>query len=163
MRQEARQPPFPPRSMPWDRRATRCGPMPVPQRSKTRGGNSSRAGRRSRLGPHAEAPYLFPIAYTSSRALAGFQRALPSFECPAAAGRRSPDSLRRLSDDGPARSPGMRLLTRNGHDWTSRFPRIAAAVNTLARRSSLLPSPRAFSAIPLPQLRVEPWTLLKND
>ena len=27
---------------------------------------------------------------------------------------------------------GVRLLTRNGHDWTSRFPQIAAAVNALA-------------------------------
>jgi bifunctional non-homologous end joining protein LigD len=33
---------------------------------------------------------------------------------------------------------GIRLLTRNGHDWTSRFPQIAAAVNALRCRSCLI-------------------------
>jgi bifunctional non-homologous end joining protein LigD len=33
---------------------------------------------------------------------------------------------------------GLRLLTRNGHDWTSRFPPIAAAVNALRCRSCLI-------------------------
>ena len=33
---------------------------------------------------------------------------------------------------------GVRLLTRNGHDWTSRFPQIAAAVNALRCRSCLV-------------------------
>jgi bifunctional non-homologous end joining protein LigD len=33
---------------------------------------------------------------------------------------------------------GIRLLTRNGHDWTSRFPQIATAVNALRCRSCLV-------------------------
>jgi bifunctional non-homologous end joining protein LigD len=33
---------------------------------------------------------------------------------------------------------GVRLLTRNGHDWTSRFPQIAAAVTALRCRSCLV-------------------------
>ncbi len=33
---------------------------------------------------------------------------------------------------------GARLLTRNGYDWTSRFPQIAAAVNALRCRSCLI-------------------------
>ena len=32
----------------------------------------------------------------------------------------------------------VRLLTRNGHDWTERFPLIVAAANTLKVRSCLL-------------------------
>jgi bifunctional non-homologous end joining protein LigD len=32
----------------------------------------------------------------------------------------------------------VRLLTRNGHDWTSRFPLIAAAAQTLRVRSFLI-------------------------
>jgi ATP-dependent DNA ligase len=33
---------------------------------------------------------------------------------------------------------GVRLLTRNGHDWSSRYPSIAAAVKELRCRSCLL-------------------------
>src|SRR5215204_1911313 len=33
---------------------------------------------------------------------------------------------------------GVRLLTRNGYDWTSRFPQVAAAVNALRCRSCLI-------------------------
>ena len=33
---------------------------------------------------------------------------------------------------------GVRLLTRNGHDWTGRFPLIAAAAETLRARSFLI-------------------------
>jgi hypothetical protein len=33
---------------------------------------------------------------------------------------------------------GARLLTRNGYDWTGRFPRIAAAAETLRARSFLI-------------------------
>jgi ATP-dependent DNA ligase len=33
---------------------------------------------------------------------------------------------------------GVRLLTRNGYDWTGRFPRIAAAVEALRARSFLI-------------------------
>jgi bifunctional non-homologous end joining protein LigD len=33
---------------------------------------------------------------------------------------------------------GVRLLTRNGYDWTGRFPRIASAAETLRARSFLI-------------------------
>src|SRR5438067_6835461 len=33
---------------------------------------------------------------------------------------------------------GVRLLTRNGYDWTGRFPRIAAAAEALRARSFLI-------------------------
>ena len=33
---------------------------------------------------------------------------------------------------------GVRLFTRNGHDWTGRFPLIAAAANALKARSCLI-------------------------
>ena len=35
-------------------------------------------------------------------------------------------------------SVGIRLLTRNGHDWTSRYPLIVQAVNRLKARSCLI-------------------------
>ena len=39
----------------------------------------------------------------------------------------------------PARlSTGVRLFTRNGHDWTGRFPLIATAANALKARSCLI-------------------------
>jgi ATP dependent DNA ligase-like protein len=38
----------------------------------------------------------------------------------------------------PARPAGIRLLTRNGHDWTQRYPLIAAAVEALRVRSCLI-------------------------
>jgi ATP-dependent DNA ligase len=41
---------------------------------------------------------------------------------------------------------GVRLLTRNGHDWTSRFPQIAAAVNALRCRSCLSASSLRWSS-----------------
>jgi bifunctional non-homologous end joining protein LigD len=33
---------------------------------------------------------------------------------------------------------GIRLLTRNGHDWAPRYPLIVAAVNRLKARSCLI-------------------------
>ena len=33
---------------------------------------------------------------------------------------------------------GVRLFTRNGHDWTGRFPLITAAANALKARSCLI-------------------------
>src|SRR5215831_11298223 len=35
-------------------------------------------------------------------------------------------------------SAGVRLITRNGHDWSDRFPLIAEAANALKARSCLL-------------------------
>jgi bifunctional non-homologous end joining protein LigD len=33
---------------------------------------------------------------------------------------------------------GIRILTRNGYDWTSRFPLIASAANALRAKSFLI-------------------------
>jgi bifunctional non-homologous end joining protein LigD len=45
------------------------------------------------------------------------------------------DGFRLLARRDPA---GVRLLTRRGFDWTTRYPSIAAAVATLACRSCLI-------------------------
>jgi ATP-dependent DNA ligase len=45
------------------------------------------------------------------------------------------DGFRMMVRRDPA---GVRLLTRNGYDWTGRFPRIAAAAETLRARSFLI-------------------------
>ena len=44
----------------------------------------------------------------------------------------------RLMARRDALSVGIRLLTRNGHDWTSRYPLIVQAVNKLNARSCLI-------------------------
>jgi ATP-dependent DNA ligase len=51
--------------------------------------------------------------------------------------------IHEIKDDGfrlMARrdAAGVRLLTRNGHDWSTRFPLIVAAVNALRVRSCLI-------------------------
>jgi hypothetical protein len=45
---------------------------------------------------------------------------------------------RRLPAYGPARSAGIRLITRRGNDWTTRFPLGLEAVNHLKVRSCLI-------------------------
>jgi bifunctional non-homologous end joining protein LigD len=45
------------------------------------------------------------------------------------------DGFRMMVRRDPA---GVRLLTRNGHDWTQRYPLIAAAVGALRVRSCLI-------------------------
>lgn len=37
-----------------------------------------------------------------------------------------------------ARGDGVRLLTRNGHDWTKRYPRIVAAIESLPVQSATI-------------------------
>ena len=49
----------------------------------------------------------------------------------------SRDKARRLSPDG-APELGIRLFTRNGHDWAPRYPAIVEAVNALRARSCLI-------------------------
>jgi bifunctional non-homologous end joining protein LigD len=44
----------------------------------------------------------------------------------------------RLMARRDALSVGIRLLTRNGHDWASRYPLIVRAVNRLKVRSCLI-------------------------
>ena len=56
-----------------------------------------------------------------------------------------PDWVHEIKHDGyrlmarrDALSVGIRLLTRNGHDWASRYPLIVRAVNKLKVRSCLI-------------------------
>ena len=56
-----------------------------------------------------------------------------------------PDWVHEIKHDGyrlmARRDPvsvGIRLLTRNGHDWASRYPLIVQAVNKLKARSCLI-------------------------
>ena len=54
-----------------------------------------------------------------------------------------PDWVHEIKHDGyrlmARRDPiGVRLLTRNGHDWSSRYPLIVEAVNRLKVRSCLI-------------------------
>jgi bifunctional non-homologous end joining protein LigD len=54
-----------------------------------------------------------------------------------------PDWVHEIKHDGyrlmARRDPvGIRLLTRNGHDWADRYPAIVEAVNQLRARSCLL-------------------------
>ena len=48
------------------------------------------------------------------------------------------DQTRRLSADGAHDDAGVRLLTRNGHDWSARFPLILEAAGLLRARSCLI-------------------------
>ncbi|MGB6344017.1 MAG: hypothetical protein WBG15_14985, partial [Xanthobacteraceae bacterium] len=66
---------------------------------------------------------------------------MPSIPRQATAGRvelDSRDQARRLPDHGPARCRRVRLFTRNGHDFTARFPFAAAAVAALPGRSFVI-------------------------
>jgi bifunctional non-homologous end joining protein LigD len=67
----------------------------------------------------------------------------PCLPSPADRPPSGPDWIHEIKLDGfrmmVRRDPaGVRLLTRNGYDWTGRFPRIAAAAETLRARSFLI-------------------------
>jgi bifunctional non-homologous end joining protein LigD len=76
-----------------------------------------------------------------SAALSGFiEPCLPS---PADRAPSGPDWVHEIKHDGyrlmARRDPtGIRLLTRNGHDWGSRYPLIVGAVDRLKVRSCLI-------------------------
>ena len=60
-------------------------------------------------------------------------------------GRLVPLERRRMDSRGQARrlplrrdGAGVRVLTRNGHDWSTRFPTIAEAASALKARSCLI-------------------------
>jgi ATP-dependent DNA ligase len=68
---------------------------------------------------------------------------LPCLPSPAERPPPGPGWLHEIKHDGfrlTARrdAAGVRLLTRNGHDWSDRYPLIAAAVGALKVRSCLL-------------------------
>jgi bifunctional non-homologous end joining protein LigD len=67
----------------------------------------------------------------------------PCFPSPADRPPSSPDWIHEIKHDGyrlmARRDPiGIRLLTRNGHDWRSRYPLIVEAVDRLKVRSCLI-------------------------
>jgi bifunctional non-homologous end joining protein LigD len=67
----------------------------------------------------------------------------PCLPSPADRPPSGPDWIHEIKLDGfrmmVRRDPaGVRLLTRNGYDWTGRFPRIAAAAEALRTRSFLI-------------------------
>jgi ATP-dependent DNA ligase len=69
----------------------------------------------------------------------------PCLPSPAERPPTGPDWVHEIKHDGyrlmARRDPvsvGIRLLTRNGHDWASRYPLIVQAVRTLKARSCLI-------------------------
>jgi bifunctional non-homologous end joining protein LigD len=67
----------------------------------------------------------------------------PCLPCPADHPPSGPDWIHEIKHDGyrlmARRDPvGIRLLTRNGHDWAPRYPLIMEAVNALKVRSCLI-------------------------
>jgi bifunctional non-homologous end joining protein LigD len=75
----------------------------------------------------------------SSRVAGVVEPCLPS---PAKAAPSGPDWLHEIKHDGfriMARrdATGVRLITRNGNDFTARFPLVTAAVMALSARSCL--------------------------
>ena len=67
----------------------------------------------------------------------------PCLPSPADRPPSGPDWIHEIKHDGyrlmARRDPiGIRLLTRNGHDWASRYPLIVQAVNRLKVRSCLI-------------------------
>jgi ATP-dependent DNA ligase len=76
----------------------------------------------------------------TSRAIGFIEPCLPS---PAKTPPTGPEWLHEIKHDGfrlLARrdAKGVRLYTRNGHDFTKRFPLVVAAVATLPARSCLI-------------------------
>ena len=75
-------------------------------------------------------------------ASSGFHRAVPAVTRRPPAERpelHSRDQARRFPADGAAGpTDGIRLLTRNGNDWSSRYPLIVEAMNRLKVRSCLI-------------------------
>ena len=67
----------------------------------------------------------------------------PCLPSPADKPPSGPDWVHEIKHDGyrlmARRDPvGIRLLTRNGHDWAPRYPLIVEAVNVLKVRSCLI-------------------------
>jgi ATP-dependent DNA ligase len=73
----------------------------------------------------------------------GMLRIEPCLPSPAERPPTGPDWVHEIKHDGyrlmARRDPiGIRLLTRNGHDWSPRYPLIVEAVNRLKVRSCLI-------------------------
>jgi ATP-dependent DNA ligase len=94
-------------------------------------------------------PFYGAGAQRSGRAIGLIEPCLP---WPAKAPPSDPDWLHEIRHDGfliLARrdAAGVRLYTRNGHDFTKRFPLVAATVAMLPARSCLIDGshPRVIS------------------
>jgi ATP-dependent DNA ligase len=81
----------------------------------------------------------------------------PCLPSPAKAPPSGPDWIHEIKHDGfriMARrdGAGVRLFSRNGHDFTSRFPLVAAAVTapSMVRPSSLTTTDSRYSSLPVP-------------
>ena len=59
----------------------------------------------------------------------------PCLPSPADRPPSGPNWVHEIKHDGLPAGAGVRLFTRNGHDWTGRFPLIVEAVNRLKVRS----------------------------
>src|SRR5215468_7934063 len=75
----------------------------------------------------------------------------PCLPSPAERPPSGPDWVHEIKHDGyrlmARRDPvGVRLLTRNGHDWSPRYPLIVEAVNRLKARSCLMSSRPSISS-----------------
>lgn len=73
------------------------------------------------------------------------RRARPGFfiePCQPTSAPRAPNGCmrlaRRLPADRAPRRSGIRLITRNGHDWSDRYPSVVAAVNALRARRCII-------------------------
>jgi hypothetical protein len=97
----------------------------------------------SGLLPRLRPPTLLPRAMLSRVPPTGFiEPCLPS---PADKPPSGAEWVHEIKHDGyrmmAQRDPvGIRLLTRNGHDWAPRYPLIVEAVNALKVRSCLIDS-----------------------
>ena len=103
----------------------------------------------SRHPPHPP-PIILRMLSDTSQALSRFiEPCLPS---PAERPPSGPDWVHEIKHDGyrlmARRDPvGVRLLTRNGHDWSDRYPLIVEAASGLKVRSCLIDG--EASAVPL--------------
>ena len=94
----------------------------------------------SRLPPRLLRPYLFGMLRTRRTPSGFIEPCLPSL---AGSPSTGPEWIHEIKHDGyrlmARRDPvGIRLLTRNGHDWAPRYPLIVEAVNQLKARSCLI-------------------------
>jgi bifunctional non-homologous end joining protein LigD len=84
---------------------------------------------------------MFPLRLRTRRARPGFVEPCQPVVAPRPP--PGPDWLHEIKHDGYrmiARRDGggIRLITRNGHEWTDRYPGIVAAVNILKVKSCII-------------------------
>src|SRR5262249_16713066 len=126
------------KSLPFDR----VGVSRARHRQRHCGGASGSAVCVGVIDTASGSPYLpWDVARTALAASQRLHRALPALcaERPPS----EPDWVHEIKHDGyrlmARRGPvGIRLLTRNGHDWSPRYPLIVEAVNRLKARSCLI-------------------------